>query len=98
MGIFESVQRSQPHINSLSDLVQNYYAHQREAERRQRILEMLKTQEPTAGEGKTVGIRNPAGGMENMQLSTVLTEFRKGPVSTPAGAFSDVMVVTIPEG
>jgi hypothetical protein len=38
------------------------------------------------------------GGIKTFYTPDVVTEFPKGPVNTPAGAFSDVMVVTIPEG
>ncbi|HET7290168.1 MAG TPA: hypothetical protein VFJ67_06975 [Thermodesulfobacteriota bacterium] len=38
------------------------------------------------------------GGIKTFYTPDVVTEFRKGPVNTPAGAFSNVMVVTIPEG
>lgn len=38
------------------------------------------------------------GGIKTFYTPGVVTEFPKGSVSTPAGAFSDAMVVTIPEG
>jgi hypothetical protein len=38
------------------------------------------------------------GGIETFYTQDVVTEFPKEPVSTPAGEFSGVMVVTMPEG
>jgi len=38
------------------------------------------------------------GGVKTFYTRDVVSEVKKGPVSTPAGDFSDVMVVTIPEG
>lgn len=38
------------------------------------------------------------GGIKTFYNPGAVTEFPKGPVSTPAGTFSEVMVVTVPEG
>jgi hypothetical protein len=38
------------------------------------------------------------GGIKTFYTPGVVTEFPEGSVNTPAGAFSDVMVVTMPEG